>query len=234
MSCRQYQRMLLSREGELSPAEEAELMSHLAGCASCAREAARSSEIETAVRAMRTLPVVPGDPDGLTDRIVRAIGHPGSHVRGVHRLRSMGRIIDHASMPAMSFAAAAMLLLVVVSGLWHVAIILGEVQQLEARQSLPVSGDRPVPTVCYAVDVERAAEALGPDIVYAARSHAAGSTILLSERMVAMAREGGTSTPSYLSRWNFSPRVAEQIRSWRIDMPSMIRPVVSFRHAEGV
>lgn len=234
MACRRYQRMLLSREGELSRVEQAELASHLAGCSSCAREAERRSEVETAVRAMRSLPVVPGDPDGLTDRIVRAIGQPGSHSRGVHRVRTTGGILDHASVPAMSFAAAAVLLLVVVSTVWHVAVILGEVQHLEEQLSLPVSGDRPVPSVWYVVDVERAAEALGPDLQFATRAHAAGGTILVPERMVALAREGRMSTPSYRSRWNLSPRALEPIRSWRVDVHSMIRPVISFRHAEGV
>ena len=234
MSCRQYRRMLLSREGELSADEVKAFMDHLAGCASCSREAARSGEVERQIHVIRAIPVAGRDPGELTRRILRATATPAPQDASKTGARSKDGLLDHAMMPAINIAAAAMLLVVVASALWQVAIVLGEVEQLEARQSRHARGSGPVPTVCYAVDVRQASELLGPAIGLAARAHRTDGMILVSERTLKAVRGGSMPGESYLSRWHMSKRDLEPVLSVRPGVPSKVWPVISFRKTEGV
>jgi hypothetical protein len=234
MSCRQYRRMLLSREGELSRDEVKALIDHLASCAACSREAVRNSDVERQIRVIRTIPVAGRDPGALTQRILRATATAAPRDALLRGARSKGGLLDHAALPAINFAAAAMLLVVVASALWQAAVVLGEVQELEARQSLQAFNSHPMPTVCYAVDVRQAPETLGPAIALAARTYGAEGTILVSERTLDAVRGGTMTVESYLSRWNLSTRDLGPMRSVRLDQPSMVRPVLSFRYTEGV
>jgi hypothetical protein len=226
--------MLLSREGELSADEVKALTDHLAGCASCSREAARSGEVERQIRVIRTIPVAGRDPGELTRRILRATARPAPRDASMHGVRPKGGLLDHAVLPAINVAAAAMLLVVVASALWQVAVVLGEVEQLEARQSLHARGTGPIPTVCYAVDVRQASEILGPAIGRAPRTLRPDGTIIVSERTLNAVRGGEVPGESYLSRWHISKRDLESIRSLSLGVPSRVWPVISFRNTEGV
>jgi hypothetical protein len=226
--------MLLSREGELSREEVADLIAHLSGCAACAREAALSGDVERQIRVIRTIPVAGGDPGELTRRILRATAEPGERAAATRGVRSNGGPLEHGAMPAVSFAAAAMLLLVVASALWQAGIVAGEVRQLEARQSRQAVSSRPMPTVRYAVDVQQATELLGPGAVQAVRTHGVNGTILVSEQTLHVVRGGGMPGQSYLSRWNVPARERGTLESLRSGAASMVWPVLSLRNATGV
>ncbi|MGB6033435.1 MAG: hypothetical protein WBH55_11430 [Bacteroidota bacterium] len=152
MKCEDYERLIhLSRPGERTEREEEELTRHLQVCGRCAQLHQQMSRAGDYIDRLKSVtPAVP-HPEGLTDRIVAAIG---AAQLTPARAQSLPELLYAFLMrPSVRYAYVAAVSLAVSLFLYQLVSLVSSLHALEQRMEQDVR-PRPRAAVTYTVDRE--------------------------------------------------------------------------------
>lgn len=181
--CSQYRRLLpLSREGELTQAQRDDVQRHLATCPACAAEMGAFTRMQADLSVVRGRGAVHPAPELLEQRIMARVRNE-PQAGAERKARMADRVLDLIGAPAVRFAAAATLLIVVGSTVAHFLSIAADVERLSAWQVHQAGHRVPGPAVAYEVQIP-ALTASGAGELLPALPAAPGETIVMTGEQV--------------------------------------------------
>ena len=150
MNCDDYQRLLhLNRSGEISSHEADDLRDHLRLCEKCRIEYQRIQQADKLLNPLAAFTPAPKNPANLTADIMRRVRED---VPSPSRSRLVDSILDFFLPPAIRYATAVVVLLIISTFLYQLVTTLNDVASVE-QEMATVSGQKAIaPQATYTAE----------------------------------------------------------------------------------